>query len=147
MREAISPLWRVRSLFATAVIVAPRLGAVAAALHGAPAPLAGAAVVEEQPAAVGVGAAPDAIEAWSGQKVAGRPQHGRQQCQRRSRFHIDIPAVGAALAPERGAVGRRRQRLVQGGEVARGWRLVLRLGIEQAVQGLAQLDGPLEEVL
>ena len=88
----------VGSLFATAVIVAPRLGAVAAALHGAPAPLAGAAVVEEQPAAFGVGAAPHTIEARTGQKIAGRPQHGRQQRQRRSRLHIDIPAIGAALA-------------------------------------------------
>ncbi len=126
------------------VIVAPGLGAVAAALHRAPAPLAGAAVVEEQPAAFGVGAAPDPVEARAGQKVAGRPQHRRQQRQRRSRLRIDIPAIAAALAPERGARGRRRQRLVQRREVARGRRLVLGLGVEQPVEGLAQLDRPLE---
>ena len=91
-----------------------------------------------------VGAAPDAVEARAGQKVAGRPQHRRQQRQRRSRLHIDLPAIGAAFAPERGARGRRRQRLIEGGKIACGRCLVLGLGVEQAVQGLAQFDRPLE---
>ena len=41
------------------MIMPSRLGAVAAGRHRAPAPFAGAAVVEEQPAAFGIGAALD----------------------------------------------------------------------------------------
>src|SRR5689334_12875819 len=72
-----------RSFLLVLVIVAPGLGAVAAGRHRAPAPLAGAAVVEEQPAAFRIGAAPYLVEARTGQQVAGGPQDGGQQGERR----------------------------------------------------------------
>src|SRR4051812_45090748 len=51
------------------VIMPAGLGAVAAGRHRAPAALARPAVVEEQPAAFGVGAAPHPIEPRPGEQV------------------------------------------------------------------------------
>src|SRR6185436_16790659 len=95
----------------------PRLGAVAAARHRAPAPLAGAAVVEEQPAAFRIGAAPDLVELRAGQQVACRPQDRRQLGEGRAALEVDIPRKPTALALERPARWRCRQRLVQGFDV------------------------------
>ena len=140
----MSLLWRVSLFFATAVIVAPRLGAVAAALHGAPAPLAGAAVVEEQPAAFRVGATAHPVEPRPGQEVARRPQNRRQQGERRAGPGVDMPTVAVAAAPQDGPRRGTCQRLVQGLEVARRGGLALGLGVEQPVEGFPQRQRGLE---
>jgi hypothetical protein len=118
--------------------VAPRLGAVAAQGHRAPAPLAGAAVVEEQVEALGIGAAAHLVEHGAGEKISRRPQHGRQQRQRRARLHVDFPFVAVAATLQGRARGRRRQSFVQRREIACGGGLALGLGIEQAMDRLAQ---------
>src|ERR1700726_3800969 len=106
-------------LFPALVVVPPGLGAVAAGLHRAPAPLAGAAVVEEQKKTFRIGAAPDLAELGACEKIARRPQDGRQQRQRRARLHVDVPVVAVTAALQGRARGRRGEGGVQGLEVAR----------------------------
>src|SRR5882757_5354229 len=55
------------SVLAALVIMPLGFGAVAAGRHRAPAPLAGAAVVEEEEETVGIGAAPHLLELLPGQ--------------------------------------------------------------------------------
>src|SRR6185437_5021516 len=120
------------------VIMPPSLGAVAAGRHRAPAALARTTVVEEQPAAFGIGAAPHPVEPWPGQQVTRRPQHRRQQRERGTRPGVDVPFVAAAVALQ----GRAGRRLCEGRieslEVTRARDLALGLRVEQLVDRLAQ---------
>jgi len=113
--------------------MAPRLGAVAAALHGAPAPLAGAAVVEEQPAAFGLAQRLTRSSRGPARRSPADHSTGASSASAVPRLHVDIPAIGAALAPgARCAPGAARTGLVQRLEVARGGRLVLRFGVSNS---------------
>ena len=77
-----------------------------------------------------------------GQQVAGRPQHRRQERERRAGPGIDLPFVAALAAFQRLARRCLCERRIERFEIARRRGLALRLRVEQPVDRLAQGDRP-----
>src|SRR2546423_2460522 len=123
---------------------AAHLGAAAAALHAAPAPRAVLARVEKHPAAEAARALPHALELVRGEQLSRR---AGEEPQRALEVALRLGEAPREGAPCRGEAGRGRgslQGAVQELEVRRVAPLARRDRREDAAEGLAADQGPLD---
>ncbi len=119
----------------------PRLLAIAAGLHVAPAAAAIAAVIEEKPLTVGRLAPAHIAQSAGGEKIGGGLRYWPQDVvQRILAVRLPLPAIAAVGAGQRTVLQRLDGKIVDDVEVGRGRRLALRDGRKDAIDRLAQLN-------
>src|SRR5947209_12297159 len=125
--------------------MAPRLGAIAAGLHRAPAATMIGAGVEEEPATFGPTTEPHALQLRRGEKLGDNLCEALEDAAQRLRPGGASPAIELAEGDDLALRRIAPQRLVDEGYVGALARLAKRPGQEQAVGRLAQYEGAAQQ--